>query len=48
MKSIFRKLDRLMDDAMDKQWVRIVVFIALILNVIFGILGVLMLALLTT
>jgi hypothetical protein len=48
MKSIFRKLDRLMDDAMDKKWVRIVVFIALILNVIFGILGVLMLALLTT
>jgi hypothetical protein len=48
MKSIFRKLDQLMDDAMDKQWVRIVVFIALILNVIFGILGVLMLALLTT
>jgi hypothetical protein len=37
-----------MDEAMDKQWVRIVVFIALILNVIFGILGVLMLVLLTT
>ena len=45
MKSIFRKLDRLMDDAMDKKWVRIVVFTALILNAIFGIVGLIMLVL---
>ena len=33
-----------MDKAMGKKWVRIVVFTALILNAIFGILGVIMLA----
>ena len=42
---MFRKFDQWVDRAMDKKWVRILVFSALILNGLLSIVGVIALAL---